>query len=214
MEAIDHRDHAIEPIAAVEAVGHRQDDDRQQKEQIEEHHATPGLRRHRKPPVMAEPEQAGDDEADRQRDDGLRVDVNQTDPGGRLLETAGFRQIIGEQRHGNAEDGVAQHLQPAHFEKMGLWQWGPRSTVRRPAPVRRRFRCVQATPDTLRPYGLRVACRAVARGTPAFACRLRRGSLHSLRERRLVRAVGLEPTRRCHRGILSPLRLPVPPRPL
>src|ERR1700716_764340 len=29
----------------------------------------------------------------------------------------------------------------------------------------------------------------------------------------LVRAVGLEPTRRCHRGILSPLRLPVPPRP-
>jgi hypothetical protein len=25
--------------------------------------------------------------------------------------------------------------------------------------------------------------------------------------------VGLEPTRRCHRGILSPLRLPVPPRP-
>src|SRR6478735_6958632 len=31
---------------------------------------------------------------------------------------------------------------------------------------------------------------------------------------RVVRAVGLEPTRRCHRGILSPLRLPVPPRPL
>jgi hypothetical protein len=30
----------------------------------------------------------------------------------------------------------------------------------------------------------------------------------------LVRAVGVEPTRRCHRGILSPLRLPVPPRPL
>src|SRR3981189_1914914 len=30
----------------------------------------------------------------------------------------------------------------------------------------------------------------------------------------VVRAVGLEPTRRCHRGILSPLRLPVPPRPL
>lgn len=29
----------------------------------------------------------------------------------------------------------------------------------------------------------------------------------------VVRAVGLEPTRRCHRGILSPLRLPVSPRP-
>src|SRR6266704_2223353 len=52
----------------------------------------------------------------------------------------------------------------------------------------------------------RVACLAVARGhKPAFANRLRRGSLHSRRERRLVRAVGLEPTRRCHRGILSRL---------
>ena len=60
------------------------------------------------------------------------------------------------------------------------------------SPVRLRFRCAQATPDTLRPDGLRVACQAVARGhKPAFACRLRRGSLHSLRERRLVRAVGL-----------------------
>ncbi len=28
VEAVDHGDHAIEPIAAVEAVGHRQDDDR------------------------------------------------------------------------------------------------------------------------------------------------------------------------------------------
>ena len=127
VEAVDHRDHAIEPIAAVEAVGHRQDDDREQKKQIEEHHAAPGFRRHRKPPVMAEPEQAGDDEADRQRDDRLRIDANQVDPGRRLLEAAGFRQIIGEQRHGNAEDGVAQHLQPAHFEKIGLRQWGPLS---------------------------------------------------------------------------------------
>jgi hypothetical protein len=33
------------------------------------------------------------------------------------------------------------------------------------------------------------------------------------RSQNMVRAVGLEPTRRCHRGILSPLRLPVPPRP-
>src|SRR4051812_26710398 len=59
------------------------------------------------------------------------------------------------------------------------------------------------------------ACQAVARGhTARLRRRLRRGSLLSLRERRLVRAVGIEPTRRCHRGILSPLRLPVPPRPL
>jgi len=85
----------------------------------------PGFRRHRKPPVMAEPEQAGDDEADRQRDDRLRIDANQVDPVRRLFEAAGFRQIIGEQRHGNAEDGVAQHLQPAHFEKIGLRQICP-----------------------------------------------------------------------------------------
>src|SRR6267154_4842339 len=40
------------------------------------------------------------------------------------------------------------------------------------------------------------------------------GGAFAVRHRPLVRAVGLEPTRRCHRGILSPLRLPVPPRPL
>src|SRR5665213_1998165 len=40
------------------------------------------------------------------------------------------------------------------------------------------------------------------------------GHLASLCLSMLVRAVGLEPTRRYHRGILSPLRLPVPPRPL
>ena len=69
----------------------------------------------------------------------------------------------------------------------------------------------QAPRRWLRPA---MASPAVARGhTSAFALRLRRDSLHSLRERRLVRAVGLEPTRRCHRGILSPLRLPIPPRP-
>ena len=166
MEAVNHRDHAIEPVAAVEAVGHRQDDDREQKKQIQEHHAAPGFRRHRKPPVMAEPEQAGDDEADRQRDDRLRIDANQVDPGGRLLEAAGFRQIIGEQRHGNAEDGVAQHLQPAHFEKMGLRQCAPLAS-----PVRRRFRFAQAMPDTLRPDGLRVAAPRVARQGEAWCGR-------------------------------------------
>ena len=172
---------------------------------------TPRLpsRRQRQPAVMAEPEYTGDHEADRQRDDGLGVDVNQTHPCRRLLETAGFRQIIGEQRHGNAEDGVAQHLKPAHFEKMDLRQWGPRSHQSVVALAELKLR---RSASTLRaPRGL--PSRS-SRTQPAFACRLRRGSLHSLRERRLVRAVGLEPTRRCHRGILSPLRLPVPPRPL
>lgn len=49
----------------------------------------------------------------------------------------------------------------------------------------------------------RVACRAVARGAaPAFAqVGLRRGSLHSLRERRLEDQVGLEPTVTCVDGL-------------
>ena len=45
--------------------------------------------------------------------------------------------------------------------------------------------------------GSRVACRAVARGRAARLRRwLRRGSLHSLRERRLVGPAGLEPATR------------------
>ena len=167
----------------------------EQKKQIEEHHAAAAFRRHRKPPVMAEPEQAGDDEADRQRDDRLRIDANQVHPVRRLGEAAGLRQIIGEQRHGNAEDGVAQHLQPAHFEKTGLRQCAPpphQSVFAFAALKLRRTRSDLRSSRgcaTRSPSGL--ACQAVARGhKPAFACRLRRGSLHSLRERRLVRAVG------------------------
>jgi hypothetical protein len=82
---------------------------------------------------MAEPEQPGDDEADHQRNDRLGVDIDHVYPGRRLFEDAGLRQIIGEERHGNTEDSVAQHLQPAHFEKMGLWQNFPRIS-----PIRRR----------------------------------------------------------------------------
>ena len=51
-------------------------------------------------------------------------------PGRRVREPAGFRQIIGEQRHRNAEDGVAQRLQSAHFEKTDLLQ--PRSPSKPP----------------------------------------------------------------------------------
>ena len=39
MQAIEHRNRAAQPVAAVEAVGHRQQDDRQQKKQIEDHRA-------------------------------------------------------------------------------------------------------------------------------------------------------------------------------
>ena len=90
MNPVDHGDHAIEPIAAVKAVRHRQDDDREQKQQIEEDHAAAGFRRHGEPPVMAEPEQAGDDEADRQRDDRLRIDANEVDPAGAPAKLEAF----------------------------------------------------------------------------------------------------------------------------
>src|SRR6266702_3601899 len=42
---------------------------------------------------------------------------------------------VGEQRHGNAEDRVAQHFQPAHFERTDLRQICPRIS-----PIRLRFR--------------------------------------------------------------------------
>ena len=71
---------------------------------------------------MAEPKHAGDDKADRKCDDRLCVGIDEVYPGRRVREPAGLRQIIGEQRHRNAEDGVAQRLQSAHFEKTDLLQ--------------------------------------------------------------------------------------------
>src|ERR1700745_2269888 len=85
-----------------------------------------------------------------------------------------------------------------------------------------RLRCAQAAPEAPRSRvaALRVAregdvaCQGVASHTKSPPSPRGSGAAALLaRERRLVRAVGLEPTRRCHRGILSPLRLPVPPRP-
>jgi hypothetical protein len=72
-------------------------DDRQKKKKIEEHHPAATFWRNREPPVMAEPEQAGDNEADHQRDHRLRIDVQQVDPVRRALEAAGLRQIVGQQ---------------------------------------------------------------------------------------------------------------------
>src|SRR5439155_14733493 len=71
---------------------------------------------------MTEPEQARDDEADHQRDQRLGVGMDQVHPVRRLGEARRLRQIIGEQRHRNAEDRVAQRLQPAHFENTGPLQ--------------------------------------------------------------------------------------------
>ena len=54
--------------------------------------------------------------------DWLRVDASEVTPTRRIRETSGLGQVVGEQRHGNSEDRVAQHFQPAHFEKTGLLQ--------------------------------------------------------------------------------------------
>ena len=173
----------------------------EQKKQIEKHHASAAFRSNCEPAVMAEPEHAGDDEADHQCDDRLRINAHQVVPARRLGEAGGLWQIIGEQRHGNAEDGVAQHFQPAHFEKTDLRQYDPPSpspsslslcssyaghaptwrssrgcATRSPSafhasPVRLRFRCAQATPDTPRPDGLGVAAPRVARQGEAWCGR-------------------------------------------
>ena len=159
MDSVDDRHHAIEPVAAVKSVGHRQDDDREQKKQIEEHHAAAGLRRHREPAVMAEPEQSGDDEGDRQRDHRLRIDAHEVDPAGRVLEARGLRQVIGQQRHGNAEDGVAQHFQPAHFEQMRLRQNG--------SPVAAVYEALEAGDSRKQDYAADCAATMSRRASPA-----------------------------------------------
>src|SRR3954454_24184142 len=122
MDAVACCDDAIEPICAVKSIRHRKHDDRQQADEIEEDFAAAAFRREGEPPMMAQPKHAGDDEADHQRDDRLRVGIYKVYPDGRVGEASGLRQIIGKQRHRNSKDGVAQRLQSAHFEKTDLLQ--------------------------------------------------------------------------------------------
>src|SRR3954447_2865244 len=122
MEAVAYCDDAIEPIRAVKSVRYRKHDDRQQKDEIEENFAAAAFRRECEPPMMAKPKHAGYNKADHQRDDRLSVGIYKVYPDRRVREPAGLRQIIGEQRHCNTEDGVAQSLQSAHFEKTDLLQ--------------------------------------------------------------------------------------------
>src|SRR5947199_7421678 len=129
MEAVGYCDDAIEPIHAVKSIRHRKHDDRQQEDQIEEDFAAAAFWREGEPPMMAEPKHAGDDKADRKCDDRLCVGIDEVYPARRVREPAGLRQIIGEQRHRNAEDGVAQRLQSAHFETTDLL-YAPASTRR------------------------------------------------------------------------------------
>lgn len=124
VDSVSDRNGAIEPEHAVKAVRHRQDDDREQEDQVEKHLAAAAFRRNRQPPVMAEPEQASDDEADHQRDQRLRIGVEQVDPVRRRREPARLRQVVCQQGHRHTEDGVTEHFEAAHFEAAGVFQGG------------------------------------------------------------------------------------------
>ncbi|MGY3111715.1 hypothetical protein ACVWW7_008342 [Bradyrhizobium sp. LM6.9] len=57
---------------------------------------------------MADPEHAGDDEAEREAGELAGIDPGEIVPVGRAGEDGGFRQVVGQQRHGDAKDGVAE----------------------------------------------------------------------------------------------------------
>ena len=107
METVAYCDDAIEPIHAVKSIRHRKHDNRQQEDQVEEDFAAAAFRRESESPMMAEPKHAGHDKTDDQRDDRLCVGIHKLRPGRRVREPAGLRQIVCEQGHRNAEDGVA-----------------------------------------------------------------------------------------------------------
>src|ERR1700712_3785963 len=104
MEAVAYCDDTIEPISSVQPICHRKHHNRQQKDQIEEDLAATAFWRVSKPAMMAEPKHSGHDETDHQRYDRLCVGTDKLHPGGGMCKPAGFRQIVGEQRHGDAED--------------------------------------------------------------------------------------------------------------
>ena len=74
----------------------------------------------REPAMMAEPEDAGDDKTEHQRDQAWSIEVIEVGPAGRSVELRVAWQVVGKQRHRNAEDGVGELLQPSHFEKIGM----------------------------------------------------------------------------------------------
>ncbi|MEY9886089.1 hypothetical protein ABIA43_007623 [Bradyrhizobium sp. USDA 328] len=88
-------------------------------------------------PVMADPEHAGDDEAERKAYQLARIDPGKVVPVRRAGEHRRLGQIVGQQRHGDTENGVAERFQPSHLELVGLelghlghgvrWNWGPSS---------------------------------------------------------------------------------------
>ena len=60
--------------------------------------------------MMAEPEHAGDEEAQGKGDETRRIESGEFAPSGRRAELRRARQVIGQQRHRHSEDGVAQRL--------------------------------------------------------------------------------------------------------
>ena len=119
MQSVEDGDGAAETKIAVEPVRDRQQDDRQQEEQIEQDDPAPRLGLPRQPPVMADPEHAGDDETEREAGEFAGIDMGEFTPARRGREDRGLGQVVGEQRHRDAEDGVAQRLEPPHLEQVG-----------------------------------------------------------------------------------------------
>jgi hypothetical protein len=117
MAAIDDADRAAHLVIAQQPVGHRQQHDRQQEQQIEDDERPGAIGPPRQPAVMADPVHAGDNEAERQAHQPPGIDLGEIGPI-RQRREIGLGQVIGEQGHRHTEDGVGQRFHPAHLEQV------------------------------------------------------------------------------------------------
>src|SRR5579872_5231785 len=69
---------------------------------------------------MAEPEDPRDHERENESGHPPRVKLVEIGPAWQFLELTALRQVVGEQRHRDTEDGVAERFQPAHFKMVGV----------------------------------------------------------------------------------------------
>jgi hypothetical protein len=119
VQAIEHGDRAAIAIVAIEPRGHGKQNNREQEKQVDKHDAAMRNGLPGESPVMADPENASNDEAQHQRDQPSGIDIVELGPARRRGELRGARQVIGEQGHGHTEDGVAERFQPPHLEIVG-----------------------------------------------------------------------------------------------
>jgi hypothetical protein len=119
VKPVEHRDHAAVSVSAIEPVGRRQQNDRQQEDGVKKDDRATRFGLSRESAVMAEPEHAGNDKAQHQSEQPCGIEVVDFGPARRVRKLSRARQIIGKQGHGHAENGVAQRFQPAHFEMVG-----------------------------------------------------------------------------------------------